>query len=258
MIRKFNYTGRKKINQAAIKISVNDDLIRYFDVSVDITEYNLPDHAKVYIEPYFKSSFMRFCLGTVGKISLPEDRYLIDIPQSEVLLFRVKIVDESKKIGRLLALADRIKPKNLQDSNANKQSILWIDDSRSLGQEIFRLSFDQDFPTLEVNKDIKDIRHVLKRDELFFSLVYPSVVREIAKKIIYELSAFEEGDDSWQSKWLSFIRKTLFVSYLPDETQEEQEEWINDVVSAFCRKYKIRKKFENNNPLINSTPYEIN
>jgi hypothetical protein len=67
MIRKYNYTGRLKISKDRITINqVSKNGIKSFEAKISIGELGFPNNAHVYIEPYFKSSFMRFSFGTVA------------------------------------------------------------------------------------------------------------------------------------------------------------------------------------------------
>jgi hypothetical protein len=247
MIRKFNYTGRKRLKRDRVNISVVDDKpFRSFTASVDLAGLGLPDNATVYIEPYHKSSFMRFPFGSVSQEVKPPNTYLSDIPSLVTVRFRVKVVDETKKLGRILRLADKIKPRNL-DSTSNHKSILWIDWDQDLDQEIFRVSFKTDYPTLEINKKVENGKELLKTDQLFRSLVFPVVMKEVAKEIAGSHDEFEDGDDSWQSTWLKFIRDVLHVNIdtdFDDKADDELDHWVEEVVASFCRANKFRNKFQ--------------
>ena len=111
MIRKFNYTGRKKINRSNILISLfkNGRFIQ-FDAEIKLDGLNLPGNASVYVEPYYHFSFMRFNFGTVENFYPPNETLITEIPFSEILYFRIKVVDEIDIHGQLLAYADKIKP----------------------------------------------------------------------------------------------------------------------------------------------------
>jgi hypothetical protein len=248
MIRKFNYTGRKKLNKGNISITLTDDVpVKSFTADIDFEGMNIPEEASVFIEPYYKSSFMRFDFGKVGAIIPPSNRYLTDIPSSSTILFRVKIVDESGVNGRLIRFADKIHPINVEPERINKQSILRVNWEAELGQQVYKVSFDTDGPMLEINRKLDNRREIIKSDA-FFSLVYPSVVRQIAEEIFRPPIDWGEGDDNWQSKWIQFFKKALYVGESIDfEEAEETEQslWINQIVEAFCNKYRVRSKFEN-------------
>jgi hypothetical protein len=247
MIRKFNYTGRRKLKRQRIDISVIDERpYKSFTATLDLKGLGLSDDAKVYIEPYHKSSFMRFPFGTVAIPQTPKSTILTDIPSTSIILFRVKVVDETTKLGRIIRVADKIKPKNLEESG-NRMSILHIDWDKDLDQQIFRVTFpDNDYPRLEINKRIENAKELVKSDQVFRSLVFPVAVRMVAERIA--MGGFEEEDDSWQSTWLKFIKGVLHVNveveFDDDSNEEEINYWVEEIVSAFCRKNKFRTKFE--------------
>lgn len=245
MIRKFNYTGRQKLKHSDITINLEEvEGLRIFNASIDLEEYNLPPEAVIYIEPYYKSSFMRFNFGTVGNFQHPDIPAINDIPNSDIVLFRVKVVDESNIRGRILAIADQIRPKNLVEESVNKQSILWVDFGKDLGQEIWKMSFNNIMPTLEINNRLENSRELLKSDDSVFALIYPSAVKEVALKLAFE-EEFEDRGDGWQSLWMKFIKLHLSVTHLPDDAVDEDKmNWVDDVASAFCHKYSVRKRFE--------------
>jgi len=255
MIRKFNYTGRKKLKRQRVDISVADERpYKSFTATLDLKGLGLADDAKVYIEPYYKSSFMRFPFGTVSNPQTPENTVLTDIPSTSIIRFRVKVVDEATKLGRIIRVADKIKPKNLEESG-NRESILHIDWDKDLDQQIFRVTFpDNDYPRLEINKRIENAKELVKSDPIFRSLVFPVAVRQVAERIAMTWEEFDEEDCSWQSKWLKFIKEVLHENVeveFEENNEDEINHWVDEIVAAFCRKNKFRTKFEqalNNKP----------
>lgn len=252
MIRKFNYTGRKKLNRQRIEISLADEKpYKSFTATLNLEGLGLSDDAKVYIEPYHGYSIMRFPFGTVANPVKPENTFLTDIPSTSIVRFKIKIVDESNKLGRIIRLADKVRPKNQEEDTGNRMSILHIDWDKDLDQEIFRITFPDngDYPRLEVNKRIENAKELLKSDDMFRALVFPVIVKEVATQIASTWDEeFNDGDDSWQSKWMKFIREYLHVDVevdFNDETNDDEiNRWVDLVVSAFCRKNKFRNKFE--------------
>ena len=55
MIRRFNYTGRKKIKRERIEITLlNDKNGRYFKARVNLDGLGFAPDAKIIIEPHYK------------------------------------------------------------------------------------------------------------------------------------------------------------------------------------------------------------
>jgi hypothetical protein len=254
MIRKFNYTGRKKIKRDRISISlVEDKPYKSFTAAFKLKGLGLADDAVIYIEPYYKSSFMRFSFGTVAKVIPPENTYLTDIPSTNVLQFRVKVVDESGENGKIIAYADNLTP-HKPEANSSRNSILPIDWDHDLNQQLYRVSFRANGPILEINQRLANRKELMKKDNVFRSLVLPSVLKEICQKIVATNELFDREDDSWQNQWLKYINEVLHVDTAedlgsPEMNDDDISEWLDEVVAAFCNYNKIRSKFEQAKPI---------
>ncbi|MBN9350062.1 MAG: hypothetical protein J0H55_05190 [Chitinophagaceae bacterium] len=239
MIRRYNYTGRKKLFTEKIKINeVAKNGRKQFQVSFDLKDSGFPDDACIYIEPYFKSSFLRFHFGTIARILLPDTTDVSDLPTTDQLLYRVKIVDEKFKHGLILATAD-IKGTLTDNPDAGKQSILPVD-FVDLGNRVWALDFRINGPVLAVNSLLNkiNIREKIKQEE-FFSLVYPEVIKRIALKLAKTAGFFQDELSGWQSEWLTFFREVLMKADKPQNDDDLIEEWCNDMSDAFARKYQV-------------------
>ena len=112
MIRKFNYTGRKRIARSRVSIEIvpGTNGSASFEASIDLTGVNLPKSANVFVEAYRRSFFKRFSFGTVSQIRSPQDRSLGDLDPKSFAMFRIKVVEPTGK-GRILGVADKIIPR---------------------------------------------------------------------------------------------------------------------------------------------------
>ena len=245
MIRKFNYTDRKTLTQSNIDITLfKGDKTQSFNITFNIKDLGLPSEASIYVEPYYKSSYMRFNYGRVGNITPPETRELTDIPYSDVIYFRIKIVDESEKHGKILAQISQIRPGN-KEEDENKESILPVNYEANLDQEVWRVSFEESKPILEINKNIKNKRELVAGNQFFKSLVFPSVVRQVASEIINTSTDYSDEGDLWQNKWLRFFKNNLGVKEVPDHENSQylKNQWVDAVGEAFARKYHLLDNF---------------
>jgi hypothetical protein len=249
MIRKFNYTGRKRIARSRVTIEIipGKDGPTYFDASIDLSGLNLPKNAEIFIEAYRRSFFKRFPFGTVSQLRSPQDRSLGDLDPRALAMFRIKVVEATGK-GRILAVADKIIPRRTDDEPANKICLLPVD-FVDLGESIWRLDLAGDWPSLQLNARLEDIREIARSDAHFLSLVYPEVVRQI----FYEIVVMEDhvdpqtDPDDWMSQWLTFAA-ILGVKQLPPSGESEpilqdKLKWIDDTVEAFCSSNKMMEKF---------------
>jgi hypothetical protein len=244
MKRRFNYTGRKRVNrdQITIKLKHENGAKVSFDAEILLNGVNLPDDAVAYVEAYHKTDYRRYSFGTVNNLVPLEDTDLSHLGHIENLKFRVKVVDESDEHGRILAVADRIGP----TGSLQRSPILPVE-FRDLGNQIWRLSFDDvDGPILEFNENIPDAHHKAKSDPELFLYVYPAVIREVLTHIIFidGVSDINQPDPDWQKGWLNFARQFIDVEppQLLDHEKddfdgEEIRKWIDNAVEEFCNSH---------------------
>ena len=237
MKRTFNYTNRKRIPREKVQIALKSqgENPPSFDSKIDLTDLKLPDAAQVFVEAYYRNSYMRFSFGVVGRIRCNEDRTLRDIDNRELIHFGVKVVDPSGEHGKLLAEADGIIP-NPSDGQEERICILEVK-PEDLGNQAWALDLtDGATPTLIVNERLNN-KEYIRSDETFFALVYPAVVREILTKILLsdDYQEYDVESDDWKDRWLHFICSLPAVNDLPaGEDELPKLQWIEDAVRAFC------------------------
>ena len=249
MIRRFNYTGRKRIPRSKVAISLHEvpGNILAFEASVDLDGLQLPPSAKVYVEAYRRAFFRRFPCGSVSEPRFPHNLTIEGFEPNALVLFRVKIVDTK---GRILAVVDKIIPRRTEEEPTDKQCLLPVE-FVDLGQAIWRLDVDGELPVLQLNKSIENIREIARSDGFFLPLVYPEVVRQILYRIIVEedyTEADAQGEDDWMSDWLKFATEMLGSEQLPlsgtsEPVKQDKLKWIEDVVEAFCSNNQVLEKF---------------
>ncbi|MBO3803983.1 MAG: hypothetical protein JTT11_08985 [Candidatus Brockarchaeota archaeon] len=206
----------------------------------------------VFIEAYYDSSYMRFPFGTVGQIRPPSNRELTDIDRGSIVFFRVKVVDESEQVGKILAEADGIVPHNMESVSAKRLCLLPVV-FKDLGPAVWRLQYDSR-PVLEVNNRIPGvgdaIKDIVRTDRAFFALVWPAVLRELLTKILIidEHDPLDVDLGNWRVQWLVFVR--LFYAHQAPQffsddpsTREEQLRWIDEAVRAFCSVHGVAEKY---------------
>ncbi len=251
MIRKFNYTGRKRIprNRITITMVSNPNEPLSFDATFNLKGLNLRQKSRIFVEAYRRSFFKRFAFETVENPQPPQDRYLGDLDTRALVMFRVKILDTSGK-GRMLAAADRIIPRRLDEEPTDRLCLLPVD-FVDLGESIWRLDLVGDWPSLLLNSRIDEVREIARSDRSFLSLVYPEVVRQVLHKIIVEEDHTdpETDPDDWMSQWLNFTSNLLRGGYLPPSGEsepiiQEKLKWVDEAVEAFCSENKMLDKFK--------------
>lgn len=241
MSRRFNYTGRKKLMRSDVRIRVQEakgGQPQSFTAEVKIpADLKLDPKARVYVEAYIGASSMRFDFGTVAGITPPGDCSLTDIDEGAPVLFRVRVVDESHHVGRLLAAANGIRPEGEEDGK-HRKSLLPLR-SCDLGEEIWWLDFsDLDAgPQLAVNSRIPGIMERLQSDATLRGLIYPEVVRQIARRI-WDGDAGIPEDAEWLADWKTWLEGQLGRSVSSDDAAE-----MDDVSDEMARNFAASHKF---------------
>ncbi len=244
MIRTFNYTGRKRIPQSQIQLNITEPHkgLRVLDTTVQLDNLALPAEASVYVEAYSRTGGVkRYLFGKVSKFNPPEDLSIPDPVSIENLHFRVLVVDESGLIGRIVAVADRLRLKTAEIGLSESILPVELDD---LGKLVWRVDFGEERPTLVLNYNIPDIKHVAASDPRFFEYVYPAVLKEILTHMVWieGMDASDDMDiDDWCLQWLRFTNKYVQADGRPELNKESLEfdpeaarQWIDDVVEEFC------------------------
>lgn len=245
MIRKFNFTGRKRIRRSQVRVDLlrDADGYRYFNLGLALEEMNLPAAAQVYVEAHHRTAYQRFDCGTVGRLKIPKDRRLLRFSETSLPLFRVKVVDRSGGLGRILATLDRVRPASVDELPADSRSLLFVE-YEELGNAIWQLDLDGDWPVLKLNRNATDITLLASSDKRFLPLVYPEVLRQILGRIlIVDEHSDPYCDDDWPSLWLKLAAHLPGVGQPPDKGHADQWDWINTAVESFSRNYKMLEMF---------------
>jgi hypothetical protein len=244
-MKRFNYTGRKKIKRSNVRIDLlrNEYGNRYFNVALNLDDIELPTSAFVYLEAYHRSGYQRYDFGTVGNRKIPINRKLDTFSETAIPLFRVKVVDKTTSHGRILASVDKVRPENIDDIPADSQSLLFVEYDE-LGNKIWQLDLEGDWPVLKLNQHVDEISMVASSDSRFLSLVYPEVFRQILKRIIIEDEHTDpECDDDWPSLWLQLACTLPGISMPPQVSKADQNLWIDKAVESFCTNFNMLEKF---------------
>jgi len=243
MSRRLNFTGRKKLLRTSIRILVHEakgGQPQSFTAEVNIpSDLQLEPHARIYVEAYVGASAMRFDFGTVAAISHPEDCFLNDIDAGTPVLFRVKVVDETQHVGRLLAAANGIRPEG--DSDGTDRKALLPLRSCDLGEEVWRLDVDPDAgPTLAVNSRIPGIVERLPADAILMAVIYPEIVRQMAR-LVWDTDSGFDDDAEWFVDWKSWLSEQLGREVPTEQISDPEliDQLGNDVAQSFAAKHKF-------------------
>jgi|TARA_Y100000310_G_scaffold198272_1_gene198323 hypothetical protein len=251
MIRKFNYTDRKKIPSDYIKITLrNESKQAFFNAEIKpLDSLNIQDDAILVLEVYDRGSYQRFDFGTVEFPTPPKayESFLSEIQEVDAVSFRLRAIDKSESIGKIVASTISIRVWAEEVSEARKRSLLPVKRG-PIGDAVWLVNFDvpdDGEPELIVNKEFDEIaiREILRTDAYFTSLIYPAVLNEIlTEAIIVRGIKMEEDSDGWERKWLKFVYAFSGVSPLPEGANHNYcREWINEIVSQFSYQQSMLK-----------------
>jgi hypothetical protein len=235
MQRRFNSTGRARIPRSCVEIKLQEPLeAGSFPIAfatINLTELDLPEAATVEVEAYFRSSSMRFPCGTVGSLSIPPSMELSDIDRGGAVRFRLLVID-SDQSGRIVAVADKLRPMLDRDS-PDRQSLLLLRET-NLGDQLWKIEVDyHDGPTLLINGTIPGLASRIRQEALLQGLIFPHALRIILREL-GRVGADEE-DDIWRRDWRTFLQ-SLDVPVDPDDGSDPEsvEDWVEQAVEVFC------------------------
>lgn len=238
---RINFTGRKRLERGDIEIRVrNVDGVPVLDVlRLQLQRLALSAKARVVVEAYRETILMRFDLGTVGELALPVGQSLSEFDSPEVIRFRVKVIDVGANHGKLLAVADRLRP-HLEEDGAEPHSSLLTTAPEDLGHVLWRLEIKDDEPKLLVNNAVGDWKGFAISPP-FVAFVLPEALRQIAIWVAEEIDSLEDGDDTSLARWVSFF---IAMGHDPHvgsfEDKRDRELWADEVAAQFSRKNRFR------------------
>jgi hypothetical protein len=239
MLKKINYTGRRKIlkNEATFSIHKEENNVS-FDVNFKLDTTDIPDHASLYVEAYYQETRQRFSFGRIDEQKPPKDRLLNEINLSGNTLFRILIVDEESAHGKLLASGEQFRV--WEDDKNNSQSLIAVE-VKDLGSEVWKIEFDDcGEPELCIDRKIPDAINRISDDIFFQSLILPAAFREILTWYFWQGDEF--GGEK-RERWMEFAE--VYGGKIPKhlEDQESIVKWVDEVVMAFSSQFKLCEKF---------------
>lgn len=243
MIKKFNFTGRKDIENEKIKIAFKKDQnekISGFEIYIDnLNELNLPQDAKVYVEVSNSSSELKqFEFGKLSSISFPIRHKLEEIEERDTLRFRILIVQPNDK--KILASSNEIRIK----VSEGREGILekTFDD---LENRLFKIEIrgDEEGPLLKINNKLP--QNFVENNPFFIIPVAQSLLKEILQYMIF-IEKDRLGEAEWHEKWIKFIESfypqiTNEINDLENLKETEKLKLIETIVDEFCNKILEKK-----------------
>jgi hypothetical protein len=244
--RRLNWTGRQRIGRERVAIAIEKVGHRArFTADIVLAGLSLPAAARVVVEAYRQTDWMRFDFGTAELIAGPEETWLTEFNPPDGVLFRVKVLGVEAEDGRILAEADQIRAVDPVDELTGREALLPTRGA-PLGEKVWELVIDDGAqpPELLVNNLLADWRGVA-RSPHFLWMVYPDLLRQILTEVLRGDIPDPEDTQNWRSRWLRFGTLLPGVPAPPEEDAPgtERSHWIESAVQAFCRTNRFRERF---------------
>lgn len=247
MKRTFNYTGRRSIGRKDVSITLRQEKsVWVFDATLRLGEHNFPRNAEVWLEAHRQNLWMQWAWGTVSAPQVPSDRRLAEFDVPDGVLFRVRVVQPpGQEHHKLIGEADAIPFVKAGDADDRRRHLL-VPVPDVLGQQLWKLDFEHDPPQLLVNIEAKPSWKEMARKPHFIALVYPEVLRRMLSRALFDEGWMEEDEEGgWQADWVRFAKNLGGLGPVPpSDLKAERESWIEEAVSAFCRKLEIRSTWD--------------
>lgn len=248
--RRFNFTGRKRLNKSDVQISLrpSPNGSMSFSAGINFSEMGLPADARVVIEARQHDLVQRFECGTVADFRVPADTCLTELDCDSPLSFGVRVVDATRTDRRLAAVARSIRPVGGDEDGAGRDSLLSLK-CKDLGQLPWTIEYpesEDDIPRLVVNSRIPSSMDRLRSDPLWQALIFPAAVREILAHVLHDLDKNdEEGLDLWQSKWLEHGARLSGEHFLSAEYGDSASDWIDTCAREFSERFAVTDRILN-------------
>jgi len=251
MIKRVNSTNRVAVSKEEISIRIDDtlgDTNRTFDVNYSFMPGRFPADAELVLEATCGGSteVKRFVTGTVAHPVNMRGGSLVGL-NGKHIRFKLKVIDKSEVIGKLLGTAERIVPEYSSNKTLTGQFGLLPVDVADLGERLWKLEFGAEV-FLIVNSRVPELYERIGTDPTLYAVIFPEVIRRVLNAALKAGAEDEEEDDSerWAVQWLTFGRRMhpqQETTKKKDE-EEEQEDWVDLVVEEFCKRHQFASKFQ--------------
>lgn len=243
-IKRINFTSRKRLTRdhANVVIHPHPDPAAppTFDMQLDLACLRpAGDNARVFVEAYHQTTRMRFDFGTVAAVvaPLPAQRRLHEFADWKDIRFRIKVTDVTESPGRIVAWADRIKPKGPDDQD--QPDLVRFKDADLYGL-LWDIEFDDEGPVVLIERNAGGAQQVGRNDR-FKAAVYPEILRRLLERALLEDKAAHDDEGHWFKLWYDgyFKAKLALGAPPPDDQEAARRNWITEAVNAFARRFQI-------------------
>jgi hypothetical protein len=235
-VSRINFTGRRRIPRDHVLIGVSGSgPAATVSANFDLKDLEFPETARVVLEAQAGWTVQRFEYGTVGQHIESGERRLSEFQSLAGLLFRLKVIATGELDGRLLGVADKLKPSG--DIDQTSQQSFVVVRPQDLGDRVWKVDFDDSQPLLLVNSRLHDHQDFLKRKEVA-ALVLPEALQRILEEAA-ELGAEDEAGEGWHTMALRLGARLAGRAAPQGTDAEELDRWVDEAVGAFSRRHQL-------------------
>jgi len=188
---------------------------------------------------------MRFDFGTVGALSTPPDTQLTDLDAGGRILFRIKVVDDSTGVGKILASINALRPVDEKMSDSERRAILPVA-SDDLDEAVWKLDFPTpERPLLVVNNRIPGLLDRIKVEPLLQGAVIPAAIRQILRAVLDPDNGSLDDDLDWVRDWKQWASNILERDATEDiDDSDDLERRLDEICDRFTSTCKFATKLE--------------
>ena len=234
------FTGRRQIARGDISLVFHPGQPPAFEASINLSRHrrSLPSSVRVFVEAYHNTMLQRFDFGVPSDCRPRETLVLTNFDEWDRPRFRVRVVGTGDQLGVILASCDRVDAIEPGESDEGGRSMLQLypkPDSEMSG-ELWKIASAGGGYQLWYNKDVSQLAARIKgREPDVLGLILPAAIREIlAREHLWD------GISAEANEWTRFAQRVSGEPFPQPRdpggiSQNDVEEWIDNVIAAFCR-----------------------
>lgn len=235
-----NPTNLTSINQKDVDIeldTISEPPVIHLK-NLNISSYNFPPDSKVWLLVRGSSTTRDIIdLGNFNKLIL--GKHVIKGDFSKSIKYRIVVAPSDSR--KLIGNYDGTKFTIGLDGEQSIVAVRYVD---NLGEIGFRFVIDYDDPpAIELNQRLYSDKS-FKEDLRALALLLPEFLRNLARKLVADDNLELEDEGSHYYGFIRIFENLGYIIPLDNSSKEEKENWVNEVVIEFSRRYQFVKKFE--------------
>lgn len=99
---------------------------------------------------------------------------------------------------------------------------------------------DEEHPIVYIDKQVPNPSAWVQTDPVFISCVLPAIIREVFDHIF---TSYGDTEQEWVNDWISWAERLTQDNDIPwgNDEIEKRNEWIENLLEAFCRQHDMLK-----------------